>query len=189
MKHTALEKQLVSQQDHLAEAVISLSQGVALQPILRHVGELSMQMTGAKYAMLSYIENGEKSYIPLGMDDAQLARLSGNNPKGIGLLGLMWNQHEIVRINTIAHHEKSSGFPEGHTPMTTFLGAPLMFKDEIEGVLYLTEQAGGRPFTSVDETIVRTLASACAIAISNVKHIGQLQARNQELEAMLKANK
>jgi len=185
LEHTELERQLARQQDQLAQAVIALSQGVALKPILHHVGQLSMALTGARYAMLSYIENGEKLFIPLGMTDDELAKLDGNEPKGIGLLGLMWDQHEVVRIQDITAHPKAAGFPPGHTAMTTFLGAPIMFGDDIQGVIYLTEKADGRAFTSIDETNIRTLASACAVAISNVVHLEQLKARNAELEQLL----
>jgi len=184
-KHTEMERQLARQQDQLAQAVIALSRGTALEPILRQVGELSMQLTGARYAMLSYINDGQKCYIPLGMSDAELAKLDKQEPQGIGLLGLMWDQHQVVRIDHIAAHQKSTGFPTGHAAMTTFLGAPIMFDHDVEGVIYLTEKAGGRAFTSIDETIVRTLASACAVAISNARHIAQLEAKNNELERLL----
>jgi len=185
LEHTDLERQLARQQDQLAQAVIALSRGTALEPILHRVGELSMELTGARYAMLSYIENNKKLFIPLGMTDKELAKLEGNEPQGIGLLGLMWDQHEVVRINDIAAHPKAAGFPPDHAGMTTFLGAPIMFGDDIQGVIYLTEKAGGHAFTSIDESNVRTLASACAIAISNVVHIEQLKARNTELERLL----
>ncbi len=184
-KYTKMERQLARQQDQLSQAVIALAQGVALKPILHHVGELSMQLTGARYAMISYIETGKKHYIPLGMTDDELDRLNSQAPEGIGLLGLMWNQHEVVRIDDIAAHLKSAGFPPDHATMKTFLGAPIMFGDDVQGVIYLTEKADGRPFTSIDETMVRTLASACAVAISNARHIEQLQARNRELEQLL----
>jgi len=185
MKYTALERQLARQQDQLAQAVIALSRGTALEPILRHVGELSMELTGARYAMLSYFIDGKQCFIPLGMTDEELAMLEGNAPKGIGLLGLMWNQHEVVRINHITAHPESTGFPPNHPAMTTFLGAPIMFGDEIQGVIYLTEKMDGRAFTSIDETNVRTLASACAVAISNAVHIKELKARNAELERLI----
>jgi len=185
MQHTALEKQLVQQQDQLAKAVIALSQGDDIESILRHVGELSMQLTGARYAMLSYIEDEKRCYIPLGMSDDELALLDGHEPQGIGLLGLMWEQHKIIRINNIGAHPKASGFPQGHASMESFLGAPIMFGDQIEGVIYLTEKKGRRAFTLIDETIVRTLASACAVAISNASRLTQLKSRNAELESLL----
>lgn len=185
MKHTELEKQLVKQQDQLAQAVIALSRGTALRPILEHVGELSKDLTGASYAMLSFIENGKKMYIPLGLTEKELAELGDNEPEGVGILGLMWNQHEVLRINNVKTHPNAAGFPTSHPVMSTFLGAPIMFGDEIQGVIYLTEKEGGGAFTPIDETIVRTLASACAVAISNVNHIAELKARNAELESLL----
>jgi len=184
-KHTKIERQLARQQDQLSQAVIALAQGVALKPILHHVGELSMQLTDTRYAMISYIEAGKKHYIPLGMTRTELARLAGREPQGIGLLGLMWKRHEVVRIDHISAHPKSVGFPPDHASMSTFLGTPIMFGDEVQGVIYLTEKADGRAFTSIDETIVRTLASACAVAISKARHIEQLESRNRELEQLL----
>ncbi len=185
MKHTELEKQLVKQQDQLAQAVIALSRGTALRPILEHVGELSKELTGARYAMLSFIEKGKKIYIPLGLTEQELEALGDNEPEGVGVLGLMWNQHEVLRIGNVEAHPKAAGFPETHPVMSTFLGAPIMFEGEIQGVIYLTEKEGGGAFTPIDETIVRTLASACAVAISNVNHIEELKARNAELESLL----
>jgi len=185
MEHTNLEIALVKQHEQLAQAVIALAQGVALKPILQHVGELSKQLTGARYAMLSYLENGKKIYIPLGMSEEQLALLDSNEPEGIGLLGMMWDQHEVVRVNDIHIHPKTVGVPANHPAMTTFLGAPIMFADTVQGVIYLTEKEGGRAFTPIDETMIRTLASACAVAISNAARIEALQARNAELEQLL----
>ena len=185
MEHTNLEIELVKQHEQLAQAVIALAQGVALKPILQHVGELSKQLTGARYAMLSYIEDGKKIYIPLGMSEEQLALLGSNEPQGIGLLGVMWEQHEVLRVNDIHLHPKAVGVPANHPVMTTFLGAPIMFADEVQGVIYLTEKEGGRAFTPIDETMIRTLASACAVAISNAIRIEKLQARNAELEQRL----
>lgn len=187
MKHTALERQLATQQEQLAQAVIALSQGTALRPILEQVGRLSMALTGARYAMLAYRVDGKRIYIPLGLTEDQLARLADREPEAIGLLGLMWNQHEVVRIRHIGAHPESAGFPSHHPTMTTFLGAPIMFGDAVHGVIYLTDKEGDQSFTMIDETIVRTLASACATAISNALHIEQLQARNAELERLLAA--
>jgi len=188
-KHTEMERQLVLQQEKLAQAVISLARGTEIAAILRHVGALSMELTGARYAMISHIDDDGRHYIPLGMDEKQLARLDGHWPEGKGLLGLMWEQHEVVRVGDISEHPCAVGFPPGHAEMHSFLGAPILFEEEIEGVIYLTEKAGGHAFDPIDETIVRTLASACAVAISNARHIAQLQQRNRELEALIAAGR
>lgn len=185
MEHTALERQLARQQEQLAQAVIALSQGVALRPILEHVGRLSMSLTGARYAMLAYRIDGETIYIPLGLTAQELALLGDREPEATGLLGLMWHQHEVVCIHNIQAHPRSAGFPPDHPAMSSLLGAPIMFGDVVHGVIYLADKEDGRMFTAIDETSVRTLASACAVAISNAGHLEQLQARNAELERLL----
>ena len=61
--------------------------------------------------------------------------------------------------------------------MHTFLGVPIRIRNEVFGNLYLTEKAGGGPFTDNDETLAVALASAAGVAIENAR----LHERVQEL--------
>jgi diguanylate cyclase (GGDEF)-like protein len=169
-------------QKSISEAIVSLSRELVDDVVLRRIGELAMQLTGARYAMLSYQEDGEKQFIPMGMDNLELEKLKIHPPQGLGLLGLMWQDRQVVRIDHIGNHPKSIGFPEGHPPMTTFLGVPIEFAGEMIGALYLTDKADGQPFSEDDESIIRMLASSCAVALSNAKQFEGLQEANAELE-------
>jgi len=177
------ERGLRRKQEAIAEAVIGLSRKLAGEAVLRHVGELAMRITGARFCMLSYLKDGEKQFIPLGLDDAALEKLKGHPPQGLGLLGLLWSEHQIVRVDNIAGHPESIGFPEGHPAMQTMLGAPIEFSGKMIGALYLTDRKDDRPFTEEDEASVRILASACAVALSNAQHFEHLQQANEGLEA------
>ena len=42
--------------------------------------------------------------------------------------------------------------------MKTFLGVPVRIRNEVFGNLYLTEKAGGQPFSEDDEVLVQALA-------------------------------
>ena len=137
-----LQQQAI-QQATIYEAVIGLSRELVDEVVLRKIGELAMQLTDARYAMLSYLKDGEKQFVPLGMDGAQLEKLKVHPPQGLGLLGLLWNERQVVRVENIASHLKSIGFPEGHPHMTTFLGVPIEFAGQMIGALYLTDKKGG----------------------------------------------
>jgi diguanylate cyclase (GGDEF)-like protein len=176
------ERGLRHQQEAISEAIIKLSSELADEAVLRHVGDLAMQITGARYAMLSYLKEGEKKFIPLGLDNAVLTRLKNHPPQGLGLLGLLWNKQQIVRVEHIADHPESCGFPEGHPPMTTMLGAPIEFSGNMIGALYLCDRKDGRPFDAEDENLLRMLASACAVALSNAQQFDRLQQAKEELE-------
>jgi len=185
----ALQK---NQQKLLTEAVISLSQQTARESILQHVGELAMDMVQARYAMVTYTDaNGARHLIPLGISEQQAAAIA-HQPKGEGLLGLLWNHRKPVRVNDIASHPDSSGFPEGHPPMQTMLGVPIVFADELLGAIYMTDRMDGLAFSQEDEDAVSVLASACAIALANQRNTQselarvnrRLHAREIELELM-----
>ena len=176
-----------TRQKTISEAVIGLSRELVDEVVLRKIGELAMHLTGARYAMLSYLKDGEKQFIPLGMDNAALERLKDHPPQGLGLLGLLWNDRQVVRADHIASHPKSLGFPEGHASMTTFLGVPIEFAGKMVGALYLTDKEGNLPFSDDDESIVRMLASSCAVALSNAQLFEHLQEANAELESRVAA--
>ena len=66
--------------------------------------------------------------------------------------------------------------------METFLGVPVTVRDEVWGNLYLTEKAGGGPFTDADEESAVILADWAAIAIDNARLYGSVEQRRDHLE-------
>jgi len=181
-----------TRQKLLTEAVISLSRQTAKEAILQHVGELAMAMVQARYAMVTYTDvKGERHLIPLGISEQQAAAIT-QPPKGEGLLGLFWNSHEPVRVSDIASHPDSIGFPEGHPPMHSLLGMPIVFAGEIMGAIYLSDQIDHGEFSQDDEDAITVLASACAIALANQRNTRselakvnrRLHSREIELELM-----
>jgi len=176
------EKQLCQQQEGLARTVSTLSQELASNKVLHQVGELAKEIIGARYCMMGYKdEEGDKHFFPIGMSGEEEKNLA-HPPEGKGLLGLLWDEHRIVRTDDIASHPASAGFPPEHPEMSGFLGAPIMFGDEIMGTIYLADKLDGQPFTGEDEATIQTLAAASAVALSNARNMESLRAANAELE-------
>ena len=169
---TAEQRQKMRQK-LLTEAVITLSRQTAKADILEHVGELAMEMLQARYAMITYTDSkGKRQLIPLGISEKQRAAIA-KSPKGEGLLGLFWDHNDAIRIKDIASHPDSIGFPEGHPPMHTLLGVPIVFAGESLGAIYLSDRVvdgscSDGQFSQDDEDAITVLASACAIALSNL---------------------
>ena len=67
--------------------------------------------------------------------------------------------------------------------MDTFLGVPVRIRGTVFGNLYLTEKAGGEPFTEQDEQLVEALARAAGYVIENARAYGLSERRRQWLEA------
>ena len=54
-------------------------------------------------------------------------------PEGKGLLGLLIEEPEAIRLDDLASHPRSVGFPPNHPPMRGFLGVPVRVRDEVFG--------------------------------------------------------
>ena len=102
------------------------------------------------------------------MDPDVVAEI-GDLPEGHGLLGLIIDRPEPLRLHDIAAHPASYGFPAHHPPMKSFLGVPVRIRDRVFGNLYLTEKVGDGDFTAEDEEVVIALAAAAGVAIENAR--------------------
>jgi hypothetical protein len=91
------------------------------------------------------------------MPDEVVTRI-GRLPEGKGLLGLLVDYPQSLRLRDIAVHAASVGFPEHHPPMRSFLGSR-SGRRPVFGNLYLTEKQGTAGFTADDEELWRP---ACA---------------------------
>ncbi|MGZ8634674.1 MAG: GAF domain-containing protein, partial [Solirubrobacteraceae bacterium] len=103
-------------------------------------------------------------------------------PRGRGILGVLIDDPRSLRLDDVGDHPRSYGFPPGHPPMRSFLGVPILIRGQAWGNLYLTEKAGGEPFSSEDEEAVIVLADWAAIAIENAGLYRDIAARREELE-------
>lgn len=150
----------------LAGAAEALAGELDLDEVLQTIVETGRQLTGARYAALGVIGEGEflERFVHVGLDEGAVERI-GHLPTGKGVLGLLIRDPQVLRLDAIDAHPASVGFPEGHPPMGTFLGAPVRMSGRVYGNLYLTEKDGG--FTAEDEAWVTVLAAQAGAAVEN----------------------
>ena len=168
----------------LLEAVLAVGSNLELEAVLRRIVEAAVVLVNAHYGALGVVgEDGQLAeFIPVGLDEAGIARID-HWPEGRGLLGQLIKDPRPLRLANIADHPQSSGFPDGHPPMRTFLGVPLRIRDEVYGNLYLTEKRGGRAFDEEDETLVTALSAAAGVAIDNARLFDEAQRQQRWLQA------
>ncbi|MEQ4724309.1 GAF domain-containing SpoIIE family protein phosphatase [Nonomuraea sp. B19D2] len=155
----------------LYEAV--LAREVDLSVVLGLIVSTAMNLAGARYGALGVLdEEGENIalFIPKGLSEQERAELAGTEfPHGRGLLGHLITHPEPLRVDDISAHPDSAGFPPGHPPMRTLLGAPIIIRGKIYGNLYVSERLDGRPFRAHDEALIAALASAAGLAIDDAR--------------------
>ncbi|NBE56602.1 sensor histidine kinase [Streptomyces boluensis] len=156
----------------LLEAVLSVGTDLELRTTLQHLVDAAARLTDARYGALGVIDPDRTGgprlteLFTTGMDADTRAAI-GQLPCGdAGLLGVLLRDPRPLRIDDLATDPRSCGIPAGHPPMHSFIGVPVLVRDEVFGDLYLTEKRRG-PFTPEDERLVRILAAQAGIAIGN----------------------
>jgi signal transduction histidine kinase len=113
--------------------------------------------------------------------------LIGPIPRGRGVLGKVIREGRALRITDLSRDPESTGFPPHHPPMRSFLGVPVRGRDGILGNLYLTEKAGGGPFTEEDEHLCGLLAGMAATAVENARHHEESARLLADVQALLRS--
>jgi signal transduction histidine kinase len=154
----------------LLEAVIAISSGLDLESTLRRIVETAVRLVDATYGALGVIDEGKRlaGFIPVGLTDDEIGQID-HWPEGRGLLGLLIKDPRPLRLAGIAAHAESSGFPQGHPAMESFLGVPVRVRDDVFGNLYLTNKRGGGEFTEDDEAVLLALGAAAGVAVENAR--------------------
>jgi two-component system, NarL family, sensor histidine kinase DevS len=168
----------------LLEAVVAVGGHLDLETVLKRIGEAAVNLVGARYGALGVIGEGGKlaEFVPVGVDEREIAAID-HWPEGRGLLGLLIEDPKPLRLSDISTHPASFGFPAGHPPMRSFLGAPIRVRDEVFGNIYLTEKKGGGDFDEDDEAVLVALAAAAGVAVENARLYDEARRQQRWLRA------
>src|SRR5262245_30791512 len=159
---------------------------LSLDGVLQRIVTIAGELVDARYIALGVLSEGSerrlRTFVQQGMSD-DLVEMIGHVPRGHGVLGLLIDRPEPLRLHDIAEHPASYGLPPHHPPMRSFLGVPVRIRDRVFGNLYLTEKAGGGDFTEADEAIVVALAAAAGVVVENARLYEEAARREQWLHA------
>jgi len=163
----------------LVDAVLAISADLSLPDVLRRIVERGVAVIGARYCALGVLDedgHGLSEFIHMGVDPETVAAI-GHLPEGRGILGLLIVEPRPLRLDDLATHPDSTGFPAGHPQMRSFLGVPIDVRGEVFGNLYFAEKSGDGRFGPDDEALAVLLARAAGVAIENAR----LHARTRDL--------
>lgn len=153
----------------LLETVVAMGSDLSLPAILDQVVRGACRLTGARYGALGVLGDGFLAeFLTTGLTDDERDAI-GEEPKGRGVLGVLIDDPQPIRLRHLAQHAASYGFPPNHPKMDSFLGVPIRVRGEVFGNLYLCEKEGAEEFTAEDEELVGALSTAAGVAIENAR--------------------
>jgi signal transduction histidine kinase len=152
----------------LHEAALGIHGDLALETVLQRVVDRARNLVDAQYGAISVIDDQHRiqSFVTSGISAETRARI-GPPPVGHGILGVVLNEGQRLRMADIGKDPRSVGFPPNHPPMRSLLAVPVVCKSPFKGNLYLAEKAEGAGFTAEDEESLVRFATTAAMAIDN----------------------
>ncbi len=177
----------------LRDSVLAISSDLSLPEVLQRIVEAAARLAQAQYAALGVPDETGTTlaeFVTAGLSPEEQARIP-QQPKGLGLLGVILREGKSLRVREIAADPRTAGFPAGHPVMGSFLGVPILYKGQCLGNLYLTNKLGADEFTEADQALIELLAAHAAGAIQNarlyhatIERSRELEERNRELAAL-----
>ncbi|HET9143572.1 GAF domain-containing protein [Actinophytocola sp.] len=173
----------------LLDAVLAVGAGLELDGTLHRIVQMATRLVDARYGALGVLgrDGGLAKFVHVGIDPEQVARM-GHLPEGKGLLGLLIERPDSIRLVDLTEHPASIGFPANHPPMRSFLGVPVRVREEVFGNLYLAEKQDGAEFTADDEAMLLALAAAAGVAIENARLFEESRLRERWQRASAEIN-
>ena len=139
----------------LLDAVLTIGSDLDLPAMLQRIVGSAVRLVDAEYGALGVLdESGTQlaEFIAVGISD-DVRRAIGHLPEGHGILGLLIADAKPLRLADLTTHPDSFGFPPHHPRMRSFLGVPILVRDDVFGNLYLTDKSSADAFTAEDEEL------------------------------------
>ena len=171
----------------VSDAVLAVAAERSVDEVLQRLVDSARELVGARYAALGIPDGsgGFRRFLVAGMSDALIAAM-GPLPRTHGMLGAMLTAEGAYLSRDIHEDPRFRGWwPSDHPDMRSFLGVPIVAREEVIGAFYLTEKADSQCFDEADRELIELLAAHAAIAITNAR----LYERSRELSILSERNR
>ena len=172
----------------LAAAILGISESLDLDTVLREIVEGARALTGARLGIVATVD---ESGFPAG------PVFSGFTPEGerelaewSGGLAMVEHLNELpgpLRTADLPAYTRALGLEPTPGFPGAFQGAPVRWRGNSVGYLYLGEKDGAA-FTSADEDVLMLFAAQAAAAIGNARAHRSEQRAHMDLEALVETS-
>jgi class 3 adenylate cyclase len=174
-------ERLRAQQDAISSVLRAVVRSGKLQPVLDEVTTAAMRLCAGQYALL-YLAEGDVLLAVSGVGGVHQWEYDKSHPHSLDrttFAGRTAVTREIVHVPDVrldpeyAYLGPRTGFRAG-------LGVPVLFEDELIGVLLIVREEPG-PYTDEQIQLVQTFADQAAITIANARLTNAVERQRTEL--------
>jgi PAS domain S-box-containing protein len=156
----------------LSSVTTEITRELDLDRVLELLVRRAMELVGARSGVVYFFDTETKTLLP---------GVSVNAPEwipkvrlalGEGVAGVAAQRHQGVVVNDYKSWPLAVRRIADETPITALMGEPLLYHDQLLGVIIVSHEMPGRTFTEADRETLALFATPAAIAITNARLFG-----------------
>ena len=175
----------------LSQACLRINQSLDFNTVLNGILDSARSLTEARYGVMTLHDEAGRpqDFLSSGMT-AEEARQLWDLPDGPLFFEYLGRIEEPLRLADLLGHIRSMGLPEFRPPVKmgptfSFLAAPVLYRGEQAGNIYLAEKETGEEFTREDEETLILFASHAAMVMANARRYRDEQRARTDLETLI----
>jgi len=151
----------------LHQAALGVHGDLSLEPVLQNAVNQAVSLLEGRFGAVSVVDEGGKlsHFFASGVDPRLYEQLP--RPCGDGLIGLVRDGGEPLRISDVRADGRHRGFPGAHPDMSSLVAVPIRCRGPYRGGLFIGDKTTAPAFSEEDATILERFAEAAALAIDN----------------------
>jgi class 3 adenylate cyclase/putative methionine-R-sulfoxide reductase with GAF domain len=169
------------QQDAISSVLRAVVRSAELQPVLDEVTTAAMRLCAGQYALL-YLAEGDVLVAVSGVGGVHQWEYDKSHPHAFDRTtwaGRTAVTREIVHVPDV-RLDSEYAYLGPRTGLRAGLGVPVLFEDELIGVLLIVREEPG-PYTDEQVQLVQTFADQTAITIANARLTNAVERQRMEL--------
>ncbi len=168
----------------LSKAIISAT---GIEDISNLVCSFARDITQSKYSYAGYIEQDTGHLVcpNLTRDIWESCRVPEKDfifEEYCGLWGWVLHNKEAVLVNAVESDDRSTGVPEGHIPIKSFLSVPVLLGDKIVGQIAVANKH--EPYCEQEQQALERFAELYALAIERKQSEQDLKLSDERYKAI-----
>jgi len=174
-------ERLREQQDAISSVLRAVVRSGELQPVLDEVTMAAMRLCAGQYALL-YLAEGNLLHAVAGVGGVHQWEYDKSHPHAFDrttFAGRTAVTREIVHVPDV-HLDSEYAYRGPRTGFRAGLGVPVLFEDELIGVLLIVREEPG-PYSDEEIELVQTFADQTAITIANARLSNAVERQRTEL--------
>ena len=174
----------------LSEASVRINESLDFDTVLQGVLDSARRLTSARYGMMALLDRGGEvqDLLASGLTTGEAEQL-WITPDRYQIFESLTETPEPLRVADLVKHVRSLGFAGFSIPLPverfSFLAAPMFFRGERLGQVFVGAKDGAEEFSRADEESLVMFASQAALVIANARRHRDEQRARADLEALV----